>query len=241
MAPLLSVRDLCAGYGAIEALHGVNIEIDEGQLVAIIGANGAGKSTLLRTISGLIRPTRGTIEFEGAPLSQKEPHDIVAMGILHVAEGRGILTRMTVLENLKMGAFLRRDTGEINRDVESMFETFPWLEERRKQLGGTLSGGQQQMLAIARALMARPRLLMLDEPSLGLAPMVVQSIFKLVGDLKKRNTTILLVEQNTRGALRVSDYGYVMAMGKIVMKDSAEVLLASDKLVKAYLGGRSAA
>ena len=241
MAPLLMVRSLSAGYGAIKALHGVDLEVPEGQVVALLGPNGAGKSTLLRTISGLIRPTRGAIHFQGIPIAGKEPHELVRLGIVHVPEGRGILTRMTVTENLKMGAFLRHDVREVHRDLEAMHARFPWLGERSKQLGGTLSGGQQQMLAIARALMARPRLLMLDEPSLGLAPLVVQGIFQLIAEMRKEKTTILLVEQNTRGALRVADFGHVMAMGKIVMHGPAEVLLASDQLVKAYLGGRGAA
>lgn len=241
MEPLLRIHNLHAGYGAIQVLHGVHIDVAPGQIVALLGPNGAGKSTLLRTISGLSHPTTGSIELEGVDISRKEPHQVTAMGIVHVPEGRGILTRMNVLENLKMGAYLRKDADGVNRDLEEMFESFSWLRERSKQLGGTLSGGQQQMLAIARALMGRPKLLMLDEPSLGLAPLVVQGIFELVRELKKRNTTILLVEQNTRGALRVADYGYVMANGNIVMQDSSEALLASDKLVKAYLAGRGAA
>lgn len=238
---LLRADSLQVNYGPIRAIHDVSLEVPEGSVVAMVGANGAGKSTILRTISGLLHPSRGTIEFMGKPIHHMEPHQIVGMGIVQVPEGRGILTRMSVAENLRMGAFLRRDLGGISADLALVYEKFPWLKQRAGQSGGTLSGGEQQMLAIARALMARPRLLMLDEPSLGLAPMVVREIFDIVRDLREQGITVLLVEQNTREALRVADYGYVLEVGRVVMHDTAANLLGSEEVVRAYLGKRGAA
>jgi len=240
MSALLQIENLHVGYGPIAAIRGVNIEVNEGQIVTIIGANGAGKTTLLRGISGILRPTAGKITLKGEVISGKDPHQIVKKGIVHVPEGRGILSRMTVLENLRMGAFTRDDRDEINRDLDQMCQKFPWIRERLDQLGGTLSGGQQQMLAIARGLMARPELLMLDEPSLGLAPLITAQIFEIIRDLKKEGRTVLLVEQNTREALKVTDIAYVMELGRIVMKDSAEALLENEKVVRAYLGAGKA-
>lgn len=236
MEPLLRIENLHVGYGPIAAIRGVDIEINLGQIVTVIGANGAGKTTLLRGISGILRPTAGRIVLKGQVISGKEAHQIVKKRVIHVPEGRGILARMTVLENLKLGAFARDDRDEIKHDLEQMFRKFPWIEERLDQPGGTLSGGQQQMLAIARGLMARPDLLMLDEPSLGLAPLVTAQIFDIIRDLKKEGKTVLLVEQNTREALKVADIGYVMELGRIVMKDSADALLANEDVVRAYLG-----
>lgn len=236
MTSLLSIENLHVSYGAIAAIRGVSMEVNEQQIVAVIGANGAGKSTLLRAISGILRPTTGAVAFRGKVISRDEAHEIVKRGIIHVPEGRGILARMTVLENLRMGAFLRNDREGIKRDLEEMIERFPWMKERLDQLGGTLSGGQQQMLAIARGLMARPSVLMLDEPSLGLAPVVVAQIFEIIRDLRREGKTVLLVEQNTREALKIADIGYVMELGRVVMKDSADALLGSEDIVKAYLG-----
>src|SRR5262249_14235930 len=206
---------LHVGYGAIAALRGVSLEVNEGEVVALIGANGAGKSTLLRTISGMLTPSRGDVVFDGKSLRGMAEDKIVRLGILQVEEGRGILTRMTVLENLEMGAYGRSDKAEIRDDIEMVFGKFPLLRERRRQFGATLSGGEQQMLAIGRALMARPRLLMMDEPSLGLAPLLVQEIFRIIADFKREKRTILLVEQNARKALQCADRGYVLETGAI--------------------------
>src|SRR5262245_48898097 len=205
---MLQVGDIHVGYGAIRALRGVSLEVNAGEVVALIGANGAGKSTLLRTISGVLKPSSGEVRFEGRTLNGMAEDRIVRMGILQVQEGRGILTRMTVQENLEMGAYARSGKTEIRRDMEMVFAKFPVLSERRRQCGATLSGGEQQMLAIGRALMARPKLLMLDEPSLGLAPMLVQEIFRIINDFKREKRTILLVEQNARKALQCADRGY---------------------------------
>jgi branched-chain amino acid transport system ATP-binding protein len=235
---MLRVSDVHVGYGAIRALRGVSLEVMEGEVVALIGANGAGKSTLLRTISGILRPSRGDILFEGQNICGLAEDKIVRRGILQVQEGRGILTRMTVQENLEMGAYRRSDRAEIRRDMEMIFDKFPVLRDRRKQFGATLSGGEQQMLAIGRALMARPKLLMLDEPSLGLAPMLVQEIFRIIMDFKQEKRTILLVEQNARKALQCADRGYVLETGSIVLTGSGAALLKSEEVQAAYLGGR---
>jgi branched-chain amino acid transport system ATP-binding protein len=235
---MLRVSDVHVGYGAIRALRGVSLEVMEGEVVALIGANGAGKSTLLRTISGILRPSRGDILFEGQSICGLAEDKIVRRGILQVQEGRGILTRMTVQENLEMGAYRRSDRAEIRRDMEMIFDKFPVLRDRRKQFGATLSGGEQQMLAIGRALMARPKLLMLDEPSLGLAPMLVQEIFRIIMDFKQEKRTILLVEQNARKALQCADRGYVLETGSIVLTGSGAALLKSEEVQAAYLGGR---
>jgi len=234
---MLQVAALHVGYGAIRALRGVSLEVNEGEVVALIGANGAGKSTLLRTISGVLRPTRGEVLFEGRKVSGMAEDKIVRLGIMQVQEGRGILTRMTVQENLEMGAYCRSNGAEVRRDIETIFDRFPVLKERRRQFGATLSGGEQQMLAIGRALMARPRLLMLDEPSLGLAPMLVREIFRIIREFKREKRTVLLVEQNARKALQCADRAYVLETGAIVLSGSGEDLLNSETVRAAYLGG----
>jgi len=234
---VLRVSGMHVGYGAIEALRGVSLEVNEGEVVALIGANGAGKSTLLRTISGILTPSRGDVLFEGQSLRGMTEDKIVRLGILQVQEGRGILTRMTVQENLEMGAYVRSDKAGTRHDMEMVFDKFPVLRERRKQFGATLSGGEQQMLAIGRGLMARPKLLMLDEPSLGLAPLLVQEIFRIIMDFKHEKRTILLVEQNARKALQCADRGYVIETGTIVLTGSGEALLKSQEVQAAYLGG----
>jgi len=238
---MLRVSDVHVGYGAIRALKGVSLEVNAGEVVALIGANGAGKSTLLRTISGLLRPTAGDIAFEGRSLRGVAEDKIVRLGILQVQEGRGILTRMTVQENLEMGAYGRSDTAGIRQDMAMVFSKFPVLSQRRKQFGATLSGGEQQMLAIGRALMARPKLLMLDEPSLGLAPLLVHEIFRTIVDFKREGRTILLVEQNARKALQCADRGYVLETGTIVLTGAGAALLQSSEVQAAYLGGRAQA
>jgi branched-chain amino acid transport system ATP-binding protein len=236
---MLTIAGLRAGYGKIEVLHDVALTIEPGQIVTLIGANGAGKTTLLKTISGLIRPSAGRIDFEGASLTRRAPHRIVAGGISHVPEGRAILKRMTVIDNLRMGAYVRSD-GEIGRDIDAVFARFPVLSERRDQMAGTLSGGEQQMLAIGRALVARPRLLLLDEPSLGLAPKFVTRIFLTLRELKQEGKTILLVEQNARQALQVADVGYVMERGRIVLSGSGKALLDMPEVRRTYLGQTAA-
>ena len=236
---MLSIQGLRAGYGKIEVLHEVALSIEQGQIVTLIGANGAGKTTLLKTISGLIRPNAGSIDFEGESIARRPPHKIVARGISHVPEGRAILKRMTVLDNLRMGAYVRSD-AEVNRDIDSVFARFPALSERRDQMAGTLSGGEQQMLAIGRALVARPRLLLLDEPALGLAPKVVTRIFLTLRELKQEGKTILLVEQNARQALQVADRGYVMERGRIVLTGSGQELLNTPEVRQTYLGQSAA-
>ena len=237
---MLSVQNLCAGYGKIEVLHDVSIAVAQGQIVTLIGANGAGKTTLLKTVSGLIRPTGGSITFEDASLARRPAHKIVQLGMSHVPEGRAILKRMTVLDNLRMGAYVRRDK-EIDSDIDAVFARFPALAERRMQPAATLSGGEQQMLAIGRALVARPRLLLLDEPSLGLAPKFVTRIVQTLIDLKREGKTILLVEQNARKALQIADHGYVMERGRIVLSGTGETLLNDPQVQHTYLGQHAAA
>jgi branched-chain amino acid transport system ATP-binding protein len=232
---MLSIAGLRSGYGKITVLHEVALTIERGQIVTLIGANGAGKTTLLKTISGLIRPTAGTIEFEGKSIVRRAPHQIVSLGLSQVPEGRAILKRMTVIDNLRMGAFTRRDR-EINADIEGVFTRFPALAERRDNLAGTLSGGEQQMLAIGRALVARPTLLLLDEPSLGLAPKFITRIFLTLRELQKEGKTILLVEQNARQALQVADRGYVMERGRIVLNGGGRELLQMPEVQRTYLG-----
>ena len=238
---MLRVSDVQVGYGAIRALRGVSLEVMEGEVVALIGANGAGKSTLLRTISGVLRPSSGDVLFEGQSICGLAEDKIVRLGILQVQEGRGILTRMTVQENLEMGAYRRSDKAGIRHDMEMLFDKFPILRDRRKQFGATLSGGEQQMLAIGRALMARPKLLMLDEPSLGLAPMLVQEIFRIIMDFKQEKRTILLVEQNARMGLSVADHGYVLETGRIVLGGKPDELWGNEAIRAAYLGGHAKA
>ena len=236
---MLSIAGLRAGYGKIEVLHEVALSIEQGQIVTLIGANGAGKTTLLKTISGLIRPAAGSIDFEGESIVRRPPHKIVARGLSHVPEGRAILKRMTVLDNLRMGAYVRSDS-EVGRDIDAVFVRFPVLADRRDQMAGTLSGGEQQMLAIGRALVARPRLLLLDEPSLGLAPKFVTRIFLTLRELKQEGKTILLVEQNARQALQVADRGYVMERGRIVLTGSGAELLSTPEVRQTYLGQSAA-
>ncbi len=237
MPPLLEITDLHVHYGAIHALHGINLVVEPGQIVTLIGANGAGKSTTLRAVSGMVRPSRGTITFDGKPIAGLAAHEIVRMGIAHAPEGRGIFANMSVDENLSLGAFTRTDHAAIAKDRERALTLFPRVRERLKQNAGTLSGGEQQMLAIARALMARPRLLLLDEPSLGLAPQIVQTIFKIIREINESGTTILLVEQNAHMALNVANYGYCLEVGCVAMCNDCKTLAASDEVRKAYLGG----
>ena len=235
-AALLEVRDLDVAYGGIPALHSVSLRVAEAHVVALIGSNGAGKTTLLRAISGVLRPRGGAIEFAGESVARLGMHEIVRRGIVQVPEGRGIFTRMTVLENLAMGAFARGARGSVAADLARVFALFPILERRRTQLGGTLSGGEQQMLALGRAMMGRPRLLMLDEPSLGLAPLVVREIFTVIPRLRAEGVTILLVEQNARMALACADEAYVLQTGHMVLSGTAAELLASREVQRAYLG-----
>ncbi|MGQ9626810.1 MAG: ABC transporter ATP-binding protein [Anaerolineae bacterium] len=235
--PLLKVEDLHTYYGHVHALRGISIEVHEGEIVTLIGGNGAGKSTTLRTISGLVRPRQGRVVFEGQAINDVPAHEIVYKGISQAPEGRKVFTTLTVQENLKMGAYsLGNDKEAIEENRRRVFELFPRLAERENQLAGTLSGGEQQMLAIGRALMARPKLLMLDEPSLGLAPMLVRAIFQTIRDINERGVTILLVEQNARAALKLADRGYVLETGRITLAGTAQELLRDERVRKAYLG-----
>ncbi len=234
---LLQLEGVHAGYGAIEVLKGVSIRVEKGEIVAVLGANGAGKSTTLMTISGINRCRQGRILFDGEPIQNQPPHKIVKRGISQAPEGRRIFPRLTVRENLEMGAFQRGRSNGLEEDVERVFAAFPILKERESQLGGTLSGGEQQMLAISRALMARPKLLLLDEPSLGLAPLVVTKIFEIIREINHQGTTILLVEQNANMALHVAHRGYVLETGRIVLEDTAAHLISNEQVKKSYLGG----
>ncbi|MBI5069581.1 MAG: ABC transporter ATP-binding protein [Deltaproteobacteria bacterium] len=236
-APLLEIEGLAVKYGNVEALHGISLRVDQGEIVTILGANGAGKSTTLRTISGLLQPARGAIRFDGAPVHHLPAHRLVRLGIAQAPEGRRIFGTLTVRENLGLGAFTRGDAAGIAETEEKVFGLFPVLRERSQQLAGTLSGGEQQMLAIGRALMARPRLLLLDEPSLGLAPLLVKTIFQTIREINRTGVTVLLVEQNARAALKLAHRGYVMEVGRIVLEDSAAALLSDPKVQGAYLGG----
>jgi branched-chain amino acid transport system ATP-binding protein len=233
---MLELKGLSSGYGAIEALKSIDLRIDKGEIVTLIGANGAGKSTTLRSITGLVTPSAGAVIFEGRTLNGTPTHEITALGISMVPEGRAIFANLTVLENLEMGAYLRKDRAQNALSLDRVFTLFPRLKERRKQAGGTLSGGEQQMLAIGRAMMARPRLLLLDEPSLGLAPLLVQSIFGAIDAINKEGTTILLVEQNANAALRHSHRAYVLETGTIVMEGPSERVAADPRVKEAYLG-----
>ncbi|GAB4285176.1 MAG: ABC transporter ATP-binding protein [Coriobacteriia bacterium] len=233
---MLKVDNLHTFYGQIEALKGISIEVHEGEIVTLIGANGAGKSTTLKTISGQLSPQEGTVEFQGDDVSGLAPHVVTGLGVIQVPEGRHIFPRMTVEENLEMGAFLRNDTAEIKADMEMVYDLFPRLRERRSQKGGTLSGGEQQMLAMGRGLMARPKLLMLDEPSMGLAPVIVDIIFETIERVNKEGMTILLVEQNAAMALQVADRGYVLETGTIALEGGGAELLTNEQVRKAYLG-----
>jgi branched-chain amino acid transport system ATP-binding protein len=233
---LLELQDVRVRYGGIEAVKGITFEVGEGELVTLIGGNGAGKTTTLKTISGLKRPSDGSIRFDGTAIEAVPAHEIVDMGICQSPEGRRIFPRMTVHENLEMGAYGRKNHSSIKDDYDRVYHLFPVLRERQKQKGGTLSGGEQQMLAIGRALMGEPRLLMLDEPSMGLAPLVVEKIFGLLREIHDQGTTILLVEQNAQAALRLADRGYVIESGEIVLTDDAKALLGNEQVRKAYLG-----
>ncbi len=234
---MLELKDIRSYYGNIQAIKGVSLTISEGEIITLIGGNGAGKTTTLMSISGIVPPRSGEILFMGEPIHEKSPDEIVSMGICQVPEGRRIFPFLTVMENLDMGAFLRKDKDGIKKDLEYIYDLFPILAERRHQAGGTLSGGEQQMLAISRALMARPRLLLMDEPSLGLAPLVVRRIFETIEQInRENNTTIFLVEQNANLALKVANRGYVMENGLITMGDDAGKLLANEEVKRAYLG-----
>jgi branched-chain amino acid transport system ATP-binding protein len=234
MTMRFELDDVVVKYGAVAALKGISLVVEEGEIVALLGANGAGKTTTLRTISGLHRPSSGKVQLDGVELSHRRPHEIVNLGISHVPEGRRIFPKMSVLENLDMGAYRRR--GDISADLDRVFALFPVLAERRRQDGGTLSGGEQQMLAIGRALMNEPKLLLLDEPSMGLAPLVVQRIFSIIEEIRAAGTTILLVEQNAAQALRLADRAYVLETGSVVMTGRGDALLSDPKVRAAYLG-----
>lgn len=234
---MLAVKDIDVYYGAIHALKKLSVNVEQGSIVTLIGANGAGKSTTLKTISGITRPKSGSISFKNEDITRVLPENIVSLGISQVPEGRRIFAAMSVMENLEMGAFLRKNKAEIVADIEMVFTRFPRLKERRRQTAGTLSGGEQQMLAIGRALMARPALLLMDEPSMGLAPLLVKEIFEIIKDINSQGTTILLVEQNAHMALSIADYAYVIETGEIVLQGSAKELMHSEEVKKAYLGG----
>ena len=237
LTKILQVQDIHTYYGNIHALKGVSMDVNQGEIVTLIGSNGAGKSTMLNTISGIIKSKEGHVFLEGVPIEQLSPHKIVRVGISQVPEGRKIFSRLTVKENLDMGAFLRNDNKEIRKDMEAAFQLFPRLKERQNQIAGTLSGGEQQMLAIGRALMARPKLLLLDEPSMGLAPILVETIFDTIRDINKEGTTILLVEQNALIAFQIASRGYVIQTGNIVLEDKTENLQENEMVRDLYLGG----
>lgn len=236
-ARMLEVTDLNVYYGAIHALKGINFYLNQGEIVALIGANGAGKSTTLKTISGLLRPRTGSISFRGEDITQTATEQIVRKGIVQVPEGRKIFATLSVMENLEMGSYIKSDKDHIQAGVESSFQRFPRLSERRNQLGGTLSGGEQQMLAIARGLMSDPALVLLDEPSMGLSPLLVEQIFNIIRDINEQGTSILLVEQNAQMALSIADRAYVLETGTIVLEGPAQELLHNDTVIEAYLGG----
>ena len=236
---LLKVTDLVVSYGGIEALKGISFEVEQGQIVTLIGANGAGKSTTLRTISGLVRSREGRVYFEGRDITDYNTQKIVETGIAMVPEGRRVFANLTVLENLRIGAYLRKDKEVVEQDIQYVYELFPRLKERSWQLAGTLSGGEQQMLAVGRAMMTRPKLIMMDEPSLGLAPLVVKDIFRIIQTLKETGMTVLLIEQNANAALHACDWAYVMETGRITMSGTGEELLSSSAIQEAYLGKSS--
>ena len=233
---MLKVTNLKVSYGGIEALKGISFDVEQGQIVTLIGANGAGKSTTLRTISGLVKPASGSINFMGQDITNLNPQRIVSTGISLVPEGRRVFANLTVKENLKIGAYLRQDKDEIEETIQDIYRRFPRLKERDWQLAGTLSGGEQQMLAVGRAMMARPKLMMMDEPSLGLAPLVVKDIFSIIRDLKSEGITILLIEQNANAALRCADIGLVLETGRITLTGTGEALLSNEQVKEAYLG-----
>ncbi|MDJ0735167.1 MAG: ABC transporter ATP-binding protein [Nostocaceae cyanobacterium] len=234
--PILELKDLYVNYGGIQALKDINLIVNNGEVVTLIGANGAGKTTTLRAISKIVSPKSGEIIYSGRKITHRQPHEIVQLGIAHCPEGRRILTRQTVFDNLILGAYIRDDTAQIKADIQRQFELFPRLAQRRQQLAGTLSGGEQQMLAIARALMSKPKLLLLDEPSLGLAPAIVREIFTIIENLRSTGVTILLVEQNANLALQIADRGYVLEAGYITLTGIASDLITDERVKKAYLG-----
>ncbi len=234
---MLSIQNIDVYYGAIHALKGISLDVTEGEIVTLIGANGAGKSTTLRTISGLLKPKSGKIVYEGKEIAGLPAQQIVGMGLSQVPEGRRIFANMTVMENLELGAYLRKDKENLAGDLKNVFAKFPRLEERKAQVAGTLSGGEQQMLAMGRALMSRPRLLLLDEPSMGLAPLLVKEIFSIIKEINEGGTTILLVEQNANMALSIADRAYVLETGRVILSGPAKELAASEEVRKAYLGG----
>ncbi|APS22187.1 ABC transporter ATP-binding protein [Streptomyces parvus] len=236
MTALLEVEDLRVAYGKIEAVKGISFKVEEGEVVTLIGTNGAGKTTTLRTLSGLIKPLAGQIKFNGKSLRRVPAHQVVSLGLAHSPEGRHIFPRMTIEDNLRLGAFLRKDSDGINKDIQRAYDLFPILGERRKQAAGTLSGGEQQMLAMGRALMSQPKLLMLDEPSMGLSPIMMQKIMATITELREQGTTILLVEQNAQAALSLANHAHVMEIGSIVLSGTGQELLHDDSVRKAYLG-----
>lgn len=236
MKELLRVKDLNVNYGAIHAIHGVSLSVNEGEIVSLIGANGAGKTTILHTITGLKKATSGSVLLEGKELLTTEPHKIVAMGMAHVPEGRHVFAQMTVTENLEMGAYFRKDKEQVEKDMADVLRRFPRLKERSKQLAGTLSGGEQQMLAVGRALMSHPRILLLDEPSMGLSPLLVKEIFTTIEEVNREGVTILLVEQNAKMALSIASRAYVLETGDVVMEGDGQTMLKDDSVRKAYLG-----
>ena len=232
---MLNVQDLCVNYGMIQAVKGVSFEVNKGEIVALIGANGAGKTSILHTITGIIQAKSGSVSFEDIDITKKPSHKIVAMGMAHVPEGRRVFSQLTVLENLKLGAYTRKDAKEIEQEIKRIYERFPRLEERKSQLAGTLSGGEQQMLAMGRALMSKPRLIVMDEPSMGLSPLYVNEIFKLIEDIHNSGTTVLLIEQNAKKALSIADRAYVLETGNITLSGKASELMDNDLVKKAYL------
>ena len=238
MGAMLSVQDLVVNYGSIRAIKGISFEVNQGEIVTLIGANGAGKTTTLHAISGLVKTKSGSVSFCDSDLLGTEPHKILGLGMAHVPEGRRVFSRMTVMENLQMGAYIRNDASGISEDYDMVFDRLPRLKERRKQAAGTLSGGEQQMLAIGRALMGRPKMLLLDEPSMGLSPLLAGEIFKIISDVNDSGVTVLLVEQNAKKALEIADRAYVLETGKVVMSGNTEELADNEEVRKAYLSGR---
>lgn len=233
---MLEVKDLEVYYGMIQAIKGVSFEVNQGEVIALIGANGAGKTTILHTVTGLLAPKKGSVLFEGKDITKIPAHKIVSLGMAHVPEGRRVFADLSVYENLKMGAYTRKDNEEIEKSLDRVYERFPRLKERKNQLAGTLSGGEQQMLAMGRALMSQPKIILMDEPSMGLSPILVNEIFDIIQEVSKSGTTVLLVEQNAKKALSIADRAYVLETGKIVLDGKAEALLNDDSIKKAYLG-----
>lgn len=233
---MLEIKDIEVYYGMIQAIKGISFEVNEGEVIALIGANGAGKTTTLHTITGLLSPKKGSVIFEGKDITKVPAHKIVSLGIAHVPEGRRVFAELTVYENLKMGAYTRKDKDEIEKTLEMVYKRFPRLEERKNQLAGTLSGGEQQMLAMGRALMSHPKIIVMDEPSMGLSPILVNEIFDIIQEVSKGGTTVLLVEQNAKKALSIADRAYVLETGRIVLEGDAKVLMSDDSIKKAYLG-----